>query len=105
MKNVRISNPPAALRFAGAAYGGVVELHAPVPLPPRLTDPRPMILTGTAAWVLALVVVLLSGDRFAAALPVCVAGLGVSAFGVFVYLLQRAAVRRGSRTAQRGITA
>lgn len=81
-----------------------VEPRTPVPLPPRLTDPRPVILVGVAAWVVATAVVLVGGEGFAAALPVCVAGLVVSAFGMALFLVQRAAVRRGSRTAQKGLS-
>lgn len=80
-----------------------MELKNPVPLPPRLADPRPVIVVGVLGWIVATAVVALSGERFDSLLPMCLAGLGVSAFGVSVYLLQRSAVRRGSRTAQRGL--
>ncbi|OSY38099.1 hypothetical protein BG845_04272 [Pseudonocardia autotrophica] len=33
----------------------------------------------------------------------CVAGLGVGLFGVLVFTAQRAAARRGDRSAQRGV--
>ncbi|MFF0814940.1 DUF2530 domain-containing protein [Rhodococcus sp. NPDC003318] len=72
-------------------------------LPARLTDPRPVLGLGTAAWLAATVVVLLSGDRWASALPICWAGLAVGVLGTGLYLLQRRAARRGSRTAQRGL--
>lgn len=81
-----------------------MDAKTPVPLPARLTDPRPLILSGIAGWIVATIVVVLVGERFEAALPVCFAGLGVSAFGVLLYLAQRQAFRRGSRTAQRGLS-
>lgn len=72
-------------------------------LSPRLTDPVPVLALGIALWTAATVVVLIVGDRWAAALPVCWAGIGVGALGFLVFLLQRAASRRGSKTAQRGL--
>jgi hypothetical protein len=72
-------------------------------LPERLTDPRPVLVVGTVAWLVATVVVLVSGDRWESALPVCWAGLAFGAIGTLLYLVQRRAARRGSRTAQRGL--
>ncbi|WP_072805289.1 DUF2530 domain-containing protein [Rhodococcoides yunnanense] len=72
-------------------------------LSPRLTDPAPVIAVGIAAWVVATVVVLLSGDRWSQALPTCWAGIAVGAAGFALFLAQRAAARRGSKTAQRGL--
>lgn len=73
------------------------------PLGPRLTNPTPVIAAGIGLWIAATVVVLLSGDRWAYALPTCLAGIGVGTFGFVVFLAQRAASRRGSKTAQRGL--
>ncbi|AYJ48589.1 DUF2530 domain-containing protein [Rhodococcus sp. P1Y] len=72
-------------------------------LSPRLTDPAPALALGIAAWVLATVVVLIVGDRWSAALPVCIAGIGLGTLGFVLFLVQRAAARRGSKTAQRGL--
>jgi hypothetical protein len=72
-------------------------------LDPRLTDPTPVIATGIALWVLATVVVLVVGDRWASALPTCWAGIAVGSVGFVLFLVQRAAARRGSKTAQRGL--
>lgn len=72
-------------------------------IPARLTDPRPVLAIGTLAWAVATVVVLASGDRWASALPICWAGLAVGVLGTGLFVLQRRAARRGSRTAQRGL--
>ncbi|MET0195729.1 MAG: DUF2530 domain-containing protein [Rhodococcus fascians] len=75
----------------------------PNELSPRLTDPAPVLAAGLALWIAATVVVLLVGERWSSALPVCWAGIGVGATGYVVFLVQRAASRRGKKTAQRGL--
>ncbi|MGV9745891.1 DUF2530 domain-containing protein [Rhodococcus zopfii] len=70
----------------------------------RLGDPRPALALGTAAWVVATIVVLLAGDRWATALPVCVAGIVVGLLGSALFLAQRRAARRGRRGAQVGLS-
>ncbi|GLZ45575.1 hypothetical protein Acsp06_17600 [Actinomycetospora sp. NBRC 106375] len=82
------------------------DLHAePPPLPRRLTDPVPVVLVGSGIW-LAVAVVLgvlaLTGVRpldvwFAAALV----GVALGAVGLLVLGLQRRAVRRGVKGAQK----
>lgn len=71
-------------------------------LPARLRDPRPVILVGTVLWALAAVasftVPILEHWR-----PVTVAGIGVSLFGLSLFLWQRSAARRGARGAQTGL--
>ncbi|WP_338889790.1 DUF2530 domain-containing protein [Rhodococcus sovatensis] len=74
----------------------------PTELSRRLTDPAPVIALGIALWVAATVVVLIV-DRWSSALPVCLAGIGVGTVGFVLFLVQRAAARRGSKTAQRGL--
>ncbi|MFE2750846.1 DUF2530 domain-containing protein [Actinosynnema sp. NPDC059335] len=76
-------------------------LPPPPPLPPRLTDPVPVVVVGTALWFLAAVGVALFGDAPLVAWT-CVAGgvLGIIGYGIFAW--QRSAARRGSRTAQHG---
>ncbi|WP_068161613.1 DUF2530 domain-containing protein [Rhodococcus phenolicus] len=69
----------------------------------RLADPRPALTVGTLAWVVATVVVLVAGDRWSAALPVCVAGIIVGLLGSALFLVQRRAARRGHRGAQVGL--
>lgn len=73
-------------------------------IPRRLTDPRPVVMIGTLAWLIATAVVLAAGDRWHAALPICLAGLAVGALGFALFLAQRAAARRGSKGAQRGLS-
>ena len=81
----------------------MTEIHSTSTLLERLSDPRPVIAVGTAAWVVATVVVLLAGDRWSAALPVCYAGTALGVLGFGLFLLQRRAARRGKRGAQRGL--
>ncbi|GAB2665689.1 hypothetical protein GCM10027068_52240 [Prescottella soli] len=69
----------------------------------RLSDPRPVVVVATAAWVVATVVVLLSGDRWSDALPICYAGTALGVLGFGLFLVQRRAARRGRRGAQRGL--
>jgi len=69
----------------------------------RLADPRPALALGTVAWLVATVVVLVVGDRWSAALPVCVAGIVVGLLGSALFLVQRRAARRGRRGAQVGL--
>lgn len=69
----------------------------------RLADPRPILAFGTVLWAIATVVVLLSGDRWDAALPVCIAGIVVGLLGFGLFLVQRRAARRGKRGAQAGL--
>jgi hypothetical protein len=71
-------------------------------LPARLRDPRPAIAVGAALWALAAV-----GAFALPALehwrPVTLAGIGVSIFGLSLFLWQRSAARRGARGAQSGL--
>ncbi|QTJ65792.1 DUF2530 domain-containing protein [Rhodococcus sp. ZPP] len=73
------------------------------PLTRRLADPRPALILGTLAWVVAMVVVIVTGDRWADALPTCIAGVAVGFLGYGLFALQRRAARRGSRGAQQGL--
>jgi hypothetical protein len=66
-------------------------------IPPRLTDPVPVLTIGILGWIVALVVFTATGDRSDDAMP----DQHVAGFALF--LAQRAASRRGSRTAQRGL--
>jgi drug/metabolite transporter (DMT)-like permease len=79
----------------------------PPPLPPRLTQVRTVTAVGTLLWLLAaaaLLVAALAGWRpldiwFVA----CLAGVLLGGMGYGIYSWQRAAARRGSRTAQQGL--
>ncbi|WP_280488565.1 DUF2530 domain-containing protein, partial [Nocardia farcinica] len=55
-------------------------------IPPRLTDPRPVLAVGSLLWLVALVVVWVGGPRWEAARPVCVMGLVVGRVGRGVFL-------------------
>ncbi|MDH6280837.1 DUF2530 domain-containing protein [Prescottella agglutinans] len=81
----------------------MTEIHSTPTLVERLSDPRPVVVVGTVAWVVATVVVLLSGDRWSEALPICYAGTALGVLGFGLFLLQRSAARRGKRGAQRGL--
>lgn len=72
-------------------------------LPRAATEPRPVVIAGTVAFAVALVVTLLARDTFGAAWIVCACGVGVGAFGATVLTLQRRAALRGDRGAQRGL--
>ncbi len=66
-----------------------------------------MIAVGTAAWVVALVVVLVraaTGHTNSMVIATCAVGaaLGVLGYGVFYW--QRRAVRSGSRGSQQGLS-
>ncbi|NEW38879.1 DUF2530 domain-containing protein [Nocardia cyriacigeorgica] len=72
-------------------------------IPPRLTDPRPVLAVGSALWALATVVVFLSGDRWETARPVCLMGLAVGLLGYTIFFIQRRGARRGDKGAQTGL--
>ena len=70
------------------------------PLPPAFTRMRTVIGVGTLLWLAAAAVV--AGRRdLAALLTTCLVGAGLGGVGWAIFAWQRAAARRGSRTAQR----
>ncbi|MFE3542533.1 DUF2530 domain-containing protein [Nocardia sp. NPDC059177] len=71
-------------------------------LPRFLVDPRPVVLIGFAAWILATALSWLV-PALAEARPVCVMGLVVGALGSSIFLLQRRSARRGDKGAQVGL--
>lgn len=75
----------------------------PPPLPASLLTQWPVIGTIAVGWlvavILAFAVPALHDWR-----PTTIAGLGVGVLGTSIFLWQRAAVRRGSRGAQTGLT-
>ena len=79
----------------------------PPPLPHRFADTPTVVAVGVGLWLLGAVVLglaaLLGGRPLGIAFATCVAGavLGVIGFGIFSW--QRAAARRGSRTAQQEV--
>lgn len=72
-------------------------------LPAALRAPEPVIVVGMVAWLIATVVVALTGWGDGRTLAVCLTGLAVGLLGTSIFLIQRAASRRGDRTAQRGL--
>ena len=72
-------------------------------IPRKLTDPVPVLAIGILGWIVALVVFTAIGDRGGDALATCWSGIAVGAVGFGIFVMQRAASRRGSKTAQRGL--
>lgn len=72
-------------------------------LPRSLRAPEPVIAVGMAAWLVAAIVVGVTGWGGGTTLAVCLVGLGVGVLGTSLFVIQRAASRRGDRTAQRGL--
>lgn len=77
------------------------------PLPAAFTRVATVIGIGTLVWLSAVVAVgvaLLTGAAVAPlVLTTCVVGAGLGGVGWAIFMWQRAAARRGSRTAQRGV--
>jgi len=71
------------------------------PLPPAFTRMRTVIGVGTILWLAAAAVVLVTGPLLV--LTTCLVGAGLGGVGWAVFAWQRAAARRGSRTAQSGL--
>ncbi len=68
--------------------------HAP---PPLQVDTVRVVLAGTAAWAVALVVLLLLGDRVDRMWTwTCLAGIALAALGILVMRLQGQLPRRRS---------
>ncbi|WP_405179490.1 DUF2530 domain-containing protein [Nocardia sp. NBC_01377] len=72
-------------------------------IPPRLTDPRPVLAVGSALWLIATIVVFAGGDQWESARPVCLMGLAVGLLGTTIFLIQRRGARRGDKGAQTGL--
>jgi len=79
----------------------------PPPLPARLTRITDAVAVGSALWALAaagLVVAALVGARpLDIWFTTCVVGAALGGLGYGIFRWQRAAARRGSRTAQQGL--
>jgi hypothetical protein len=71
------------------------------PLPPAFTRMRTVIGVGTILWLAAAAVALVTGPPLV--LMTCLVGAGLGGVGWAVFAWQRAAARRGSRTAQSGL--
>jgi hypothetical protein len=75
----------------------------PPALPKILLEPWPVIIVIAVGWLIAVILAFTVAGLHEGR-PVAVAGLGVGALGTSIFLLQRRAVRRGSRGAQSGLT-
>lgn len=86
-----------------------VEPAAPEvpPLPTALADPRPVMVVGTAAWLVVTVVVavraLLGDGGLGTTFATCVVGVALGGIGYGIFVWQRRTVRSGSGRGQRGI--
>ncbi|ODU00370.1 MAG: hypothetical protein ABS81_23855 [Pseudonocardia sp. SCN 72-86] len=82
-------------------------MRNPPALPTRLSDVSVIAPIGTILWLVGAVVLYiahLSTDRpLDIWFTTCVAGAVLGAIGYVVFLWQRSAARRGSRTAQDGL--
>ena len=82
-------------------------MRHPPPLPHRFSDMYTVVGTGTVLWLLGAVALLVA--RFVGGRPLdvwfttCVTGVLLGGVGVAIFSWQRAAARRGSRTAQEGL--
>jgi hypothetical protein len=78
----------------------------PPALPRRLSEIHTVVVVGTALWLLAALALglawLLAGRPLGLWFSTCVAGVLLGGVGYGIISWQRAAARRGSRTAQRG---
>ncbi|MBY8857691.1 DUF2530 domain-containing protein [Nocardia sp. CA2R105] len=84
--------------------GGIVGIvTSDVPeIPPRLTDPRPVLAIGTILWAIATIAVWVN-DVWAPARPICLMGLAVGLLGYIIFMIQRRGARRGDKGAQKGL--
>jgi hypothetical protein len=101
-----VGEEPQTARSSGSDRRGDT-LPRPPSLPPRLADPVPVVLLGTALWLLAFVALLVARLGFGFDRPVLLwttlSGLVLGGIGYCIVRWQRAAARRGSRNAQRGL--
>jgi hypothetical protein len=81
----------------------VIVAPEPPALPAVLLKPWPVIVLIAAGWLIAAVLAFTVPGLYECR-PFAVAGLGIGALGTSIFLLQRRAVRRGSRGAQSGLS-
>lgn len=75
----------------------------PPALPAILLEPWPVIIVIAVGWLIATVLAFTVAGLHDLR-PIALAGLGVGVLGTLIFLLQRRAVRRGSRGAQSGLS-
>ncbi len=82
-------------------------MRSPPPLPHRFSDMYTVVGTGTALWLLGAVGLLaahlVGGRPLDVWFTTCVTGVLLGGIGIAIFSWQRAAARRGSRTAQQGL--
>jgi hypothetical protein len=86
-----------------AADPSAPESPQPPALPAALLAPTPVIIAIAAAWLVATILAF-TVSGLESWRPISVAGLGVGVLGTTIFLVQRRAVRRGSRGAQSGLS-
>jgi len=79
----------------------------PPPLPARFTDVHTVVGIGSMLWLVGAVALLVAhvvaGRPLDIWFTTCVCGLVLGGIGIGIHSWQRAAARRGSRTAQEGV--
>lgn len=80
---------------------GIVTSDVPE-IPPRLTDPRPVLAIGSILWAIAAIAAWVN-DSWAPARPICLMGLAVGLLGYLIFTIQRRSARRGDKGAQKGL--
>jgi Na+/glutamate symporter len=79
-------------------------MSQPIPaLPGSLSEPRPVVITGTILWIVFAVATFADRDYSNSLWQVGACGVGVGVLGAAVLTLQRRAARRGTKGAQRGL--
>ncbi|KDN23587.1 DUF2530 domain-containing protein [Amycolatopsis rifamycinica] len=68
-------------------------------LPKRLTDLTPVVIVGTSIWAVALVVLFFTTSGLL--VQTALSGFALGFVGLAIIAWQRAAARRGSKSAQR----
>lgn len=72
-------------------------------LPAALRAPEPVIIAGMIGWLVATIIVWITGVGDERLLRVCWVGLAVGLLGTTIFLVQRSGVRRGDKGAQEGL--
>jgi hypothetical protein len=82
-------------------------VREPPPLPPRFSDMHTVVGVGMVLWLLGAVGLLVAhvagGRPLDLWFTTCLIGTALGALGIGIFTWQRAAARRGSRTAQEGL--
>lgn len=95
------------LGYGAVTAPGHDDPPPPPALPPRFYESPPVIVSGMALWAaaagIAFLVSALNGNPPGELFWTCVAGTGVGLLGAAIFTAQRAAARRGDRSAQQGV--